>query len=288
MAEDFYNDFYYGYGAGESEYGGPIDYAPGYEEIPYAPYEQSWELEPFIPFADIIPTSELGYADYEQSWPLEPFTPEPLSLPDIWPTYGLPYFSNYDQWQSPPYVPVFSDLPTPRPPVGQTAQQPNLPPACPGGYYHPYPIGHPDQNKCVPFPPLPTPAPPQQSGQQSGGGSQAPKPQQQCPQGQYRDPATGQCKPIPQGQPQQCPTGYYRAPNGQCLPIPKCTTAGTVFDQARGICVPQGQAVLPLPEGLFDELSKLPWWIWLALGGLLLLGKDDDGRTTTVRYRRAS
>jgi hypothetical protein len=74
------------------------------------------------------------------------------------------------------------------------------------------------------------------------------------------------------------------------LLIPKCATPGTVFDQARGLCVPKGQAISPLPEGvegLFDELSKLPWWVWLALGGLLLLNRDEDGKKTTVTYRRA-
>jgi hypothetical protein len=316
MAEDFYNDdFYYGYGSGESDqYGGTPDYAPGYEDISYAPYEQSWGLESpaFESFSDspfggdgdlfgayydyylglgLDPMQALSYAAEDaSSGSIQSFTEEAAPLPDIsWPLYGLPYVPNYDYGQYSPYIPVFSDLPTPAPPL-QTSpaiQQPNLPTACPGGYYHPYPIGHPDQNKCVPFPPQATPAPPQQSS--SSGGSQAPKPpQQQCPKGYYRDPATGQCKPIPQGQPQSCPSGYYRAPTGQCLPIPKCTTPGTVFDQARGICVPQGQAVAPLSEGLFDGLSKLPWWIWLALGGLLLLSRDDgDGKKTTVTYRRA-
>src|SRR6266508_2700023 len=89
---------------------------------------------------------------------------------------------------------------------------------------------------------------------------------------------------------QQCPQGYYRTSTGQCLPIPKCTTPGTVFDQARGTCVPKGQAVSPLPgeaEDFFANLKNIPWWVWLALGGAFLLSRDDGGKKTTVTYRRA-
>jgi hypothetical protein len=106
---------------------------------------------------------------------------------------------------------------------------------------------------------------------------------------------------VPQAPAQQaCPTGTYREFfTQQCLPIPtqKCATPGTVFDQATGRCVPIAQAVSPLPgttpsefDNLFADLSKLPWWLWLALalGGYLILSRDSDGRTTTVRYRRAS
>jgi hypothetical protein len=232
--------------------------------------------------------------------------------------YGLPYIP--EPFLT-PYTPIFPDLPAPLPPVitplipltvqpppqtplpqtpttGQQPIAPGLPPACPTGQYHPHPIGHPDQNKCVPFPPPQlgsAPSPQQRPAAPSGGSSTSKPPaqqqqQQKCPTGYYLDPATKQCKPIPQGQPQSCPAGYYRASNGQCLLIPKCATPGTVFDQARGLCVPKGQAISPLPEGvegLFDELSKLPWWVWLALGGLLLLNRDEDGKKTTVTYRRA-
>jgi hypothetical protein len=103
---------------------------------------------------------------------------------------------------------------------------------------------------------------------------------------------TKQCKPIPQGQPQSCPSGYYRASNGQCFPIPKCTTPGTVFDAARGICVPRAQAISPVSESgelgdLWANLKGLPWWLWLALAGAFLLSRDSDGKTTTVRYKRS-
>ncbi len=228
-------------------------------------------------------------------------TSEQGPLPDLpeGQFFPLPYV---DYWQSPFYTPTFPDLPAPPPPstplpLSPASSQPNLPPACAAGTYHPYPIGHPQQNVCVPFPgpQSQAPKPPSATSGTTGSTSKPPAPQQkppvqqQCPQGYYRDPATGQCKPIPQGQPQQCPSGYYRASNGQCFPIPRCTTPGTVFDQATGLCVPRGQAIAPLPEGiegLFDELKNLPWWLWLALAGLLLLSKDDDGKKTTVAYRR--
>jgi hypothetical protein len=330
-------DFFYGYGPyfGTGAEYGDSGYTPGGGLIDYASYEQSWDLDP--PTYEPVPDSPFGgdnyYGDYLNYWldqGLDFMTASELAAQDVQdvagesiqiPTYEqgalpsaalspfvmTPFFDPWAWVQ--PYTPIFPDLPPPVPPqqplpLSPASSQPNLPPACPGGQYHPYPIGHPEQNKCALFPSVSTPKPPQQrpSGAQQpsgSGGSSTPKPpqqpkppaQQQCPTGYYRDPATGQCRPIPQGQPQQCPTGYYRASSGQCLSIPKCTTPGTVFDQATGLCVPQGQAVSPLPEGvegLFDELKNLPWWVWLALGGLLLLGKDDNGKTTTVRYRRAS
>jgi hypothetical protein len=233
--------------------------------------------------------------------------------------YGLPYIP--DPFLT-PYTPIFPDLPAPLPPIvtpiipftvpappqvplpqtpgtGPIPIAPGLPPACPTGQYHPYPIGHPQQNVCIPFPSAQTGSRPQQQQRpsgSSGGASSTPKPPQQqqqgqCPTGYCKHP-TGQCMPIPQG--------YFRHPTTQVC-SPRCTTPGTVFDQSRGQCVPVAQAVNPLPgsqahgtelpegaEGLLDELSKLPWWVWLALGGLLLLSRDgEDGKKTTVTYRRA-
>lgn len=307
LAADLGGDFFYGYGADTGAEYGDSGYSPGGNgPIDYASYEQQWGLE--APPIDSIPDSAFGgndlfgaYYDYYLDMGLDPvqaagfaaedaaggsiqtFTDEAAPLPDLsFPFYGLPYVPNYDYWQSPSYVPTFYELPVPPPPAqslptSPTTQQPNLPPACPGGQYHPYPIGHPQQNVCVPFPPLPAPQPQRPSGQQSGGGSSAPKPPAQ------------QQQPKPPQQ-QQCPTGYYRASNGQCLPIPRCTTPGTVFDAARGICVPRSQAVSPLPssgEDILSSLKNLPWWFWAGLGALFLLNRDDE-RTTTVRYRRAS
>lgn len=313
------SDFNIGMGAGGDEY----SYGPG---IDIAPIDQTGSSDLFGAYTDYFLesgfdlTTAMELAAQEASAPSFQLEGEgQLPLPDVsFPFYELPYIP--DAFLT-PYTPIFPDLPEPLPPIvtpvipftvpappqtplpttpttGPQPIAPGLPPACPTGQYHPYPIGHPDQNKCVPFPPAQTGSKPQQQkpaassgGASSGGAQQKPQQQQQCPKGYYRDPATGQCKPIPQGQPQSCPTGYFRASTGQCLPIPKCTTPGTVFDQATGLCVPKDQAISPLPEGvegLFDELKNLPWWVWLALGGLILLSRDGDGgKKTTVTYRRA-
>jgi hypothetical protein len=258
-------------------------------------------------------------------------------LPDIsnQPFYELPYVP--DPFLT-PYTPIFPEGPAPLPPVitplipltvqpppqtplpqtpttGPQPIAPGLPPACPTGQYHPYPIGHPQQNVCIPFPPAqvsksPAPIPAGATGgstSKSPTQQQKPPAQQTCPTGYCKHPTTGQCIPIPSGyarhpqtqvctpaqqQQQKCPTGYYGPVNGQCLPIPKCTTPGTVFDQARGLCVPKDQAISPLPEpggldDLFGGLKEIPWWLWLAAAGLLLLSRDSDGKKTTVTYRRA-
>lgn len=260
-------DFNYGYGFDQ---GLPPDYAPGFEP---------GGSDLFGAFFDYY--SGQGYDDYtamqlaaEQSAAGSILTetyeaaPPPI-LPDIGEYFPLPYVSPYDYWQSPPYIPNFPEGPAPPPPSSPR----NLPPYCPAGQYHPYPIGHPQQNLCVAFPQATTQAPKPPSAT-SGAPPPAPKPQ---------------AKPPSQ---QQCPQGYYKATNSQCLPISRCTTPGTVFDAARGICVPKGQAVSPLPipseaKDLLANLKELPWWVWLAAGGLLLLSQGES-KTTTVRYRRGS
>ncbi len=264
-------DFTYGYG---TEGGLPPDYAPG--------FEPSGGSDLFGAFFDYY--SAQGYDDYTAmqmaaqdasagSILTETTEQGPLPIASL-PT--IPLQSFYDYWQSPPYVPTFGDgeyFPLPPPPSDVT--QPNLPPYCPAGQYHPYPIGHPQQNLCVAFPAATTnaPKPPTST---SGAPSSAPKPPAQQP------------KPPTQ---QQCPQGYYRVANGQCLPIPRCVAPGTVFDQARGICVPKSQAVSPLSSevsDLFANLKNIPWWVWLTLGGAFLLSRDDGGgKKTTVTYRRA-
>lgn len=310
-------DFYYGYGFDTGAEYGDSGYSPGGGNL-FDAYTDFYTESGF----DLMTAMELA-AQEVAAGSTKIVTDEYGPLPDIsnQPFYGLPYIP--DSFLT-PYTPIFPDLPEPLPPVitpliplnvqpppqvplpqiptpGPQPIAPGLPPACPSGQYRPFPIGHPDQNKCVPFPPAQTGSRPQAQPKPSaapGGTASTSKPpaqkppaQQACPKGYYRDPATGQCKPIPQGQPQACPSGYFRASNGQCLPIPKCTTPGTVFDQATGLCVPKDQAISPLPEGvegLFDELSKLPWWVWLALGGLILLSRDGEGgKRTTVTYRRA-
>lgn len=334
-------DFTYGYGGGGDEFA--IDYAADYGGASNftGDYGSFGEGDLFGAYTDyyleggldLTTAMELAAQDVAAG-SIETVTSERGLLPDTpFPFYELPYLP--EPFLT-PYTPIFPDLPEPLPPIitplipldvqpppqtplpqtpvpGPQPKAPGLPPACPTGQYHPFPIGHPDQNKCVPFPPAQTGSKPQQQqkptassgGAGSGGAQQKPPTQQQCPTGYCKHPTTGQCIPIPSGytrhpqtqvctpaqqQQQPCPTGYFRASTGQCLPIPKCTTPGTVFDQARGLCVPKEQAISPLPEGvegLFDELSNLPWWIWLALGGLILLSRDSDGKKTTVTYRRA-
>jgi hypothetical protein len=305
-------DFTYGYGAGEStvadsggslDYFGDADFTYGYGAGEsavssgdlYGDYLNYW-LEQGLDFqtASEWAAEDAGSLSIGQSI-LESGASQ---LPSV------PMTSFVDPWQF-GYTPIFPDLPAPLPPIitptipftvqpppqvplpqtptsGQIPIAPGLPPACPTGQYHPFPIGHPDQNKCVPFPPAQVKTSPAPIPAAAAGGAQ-------------KSPTQQQQKPPTQQQQQQpkCPTGYYLDPaTRQCRPIPPCTTPGTVFDQARGLCVPQGQAISPLPEGvegLFDELKNLPWWIWLALGGLILLSRDGEGgKKTTVTYRRAS
>ncbi len=297
------------FGSGNDTFGNFFDYfsAQGYDDymaMQLAAQEVS-ELAVSIPIST-----------FEQA--------PPPTLPDLpetsFPYYPLPYV---DYWQT-PYTPTFPDLPVPPPPVswpslplipppmppsvpgpmpggsgGTIPKAPGLPPACATGSYHPYPQGHPQQNICVPFPPPQAQAPKPPSATATGQPSSSKPPSQQqqqqpkCPTGYYLDPLTKQCKPIPQGQPQQCPSGYYRASNGQCYLIPRCTTPGTVFDAARGLCVPQGQAISPLPEDefgdLFSNLKNIPWWVWAALAGAFLLSQGGEERKkVTVQHRRAT
>lgn len=187
--------------------------------------------------------------------------PEPVQLPDIGPLLTIPFFTPFTPWETPPIIPPI-EFGLPPPPPG-----PRLPPACPGGTYHPYPIGHPQQDICVPFPP----ATPSQQRPRPPGPTQPPA---QAP----RPPAQQQRPPSAQ---QPCPTGQWRNPQtGRCELIPRCTTPGTVFDQRTGRCVPAAQASqLPPPEGdVLAELKELPWWVWLVVGGGALLALSGDRR----------
>lgn len=291
------SDFYYGYGAGESQSSGDL----------YGAYLDFYLDQGF----DFTTAAEFAAQDAAYG-SIETITDEAGNLPGVaWPD-SLPMTPYL--WEMQSYTPVFPDLPAPLPPtitptiplnVAQPPQvplpvatspqpviAPGLPPACPTGSYHPFPLGHPDQNKCVPFPPMQQPAPaPKQTAPGPVPASTAPKPPTApkpvaCPSGQFRDPASGQCKPIPQGQPQACPSGYYRSSAGQCLPIPRCTTPGTVFDAAQGLCVPTAQAIAPVSEwdSIFGGFKNIPWWVWAGLAGLLLLGRDDDKPTRRRAY----
>lgn len=200
----------------------------------------------------------------------------PPMMPSDW--WNIPYQSYLPSFESPPYTPYEPPAPEPPPLPPSPATQPGLPPACAPGTYHPYPIGHPQQNICVPFPSTQQQAPRPQA-QSSGGSPQQSRPpqtqtSQPCGSGSCKHPQTGQCIPIPAGymrdaatqicrpqtQPQACPSGTYRdSSTGQCRPAPQCSTPGTVFDARVGRCVPYAQAQQPIcPPGYsFDQSRRI-------------------------------
>ena len=134
-----------------------------------------------------------------------------------------------------------------------------LPPYCGPGTYHPYPIGHPQQDLCIPFPPAqarppakPATMTPGQIGQGSGAAA-APKPA-------------------------ACPAGYVLDPKTKkCVPIPKCQ-AGTVFNSQTGRCEPV--------TTFASAAKKVPLWFWLLLGGSVIYISQSDGRPAPTRGRR--
>lgn len=285
MAEDFYiddyggGDYYNGGGGGDyygSGVGDDFTYGYGFDSqepttvgsddlfLDYLDYYlgQGYDDQVALDLADTGASTGQPAPIIVETY--TPYLPEPVLLPDIRP-FSLPYISTpFDPFQfQPPSIPFLPES-QPLPPGVR------LPPACAGGTYHPYPIGHAQQDICVPFPPAPKP-PAQQTQQQQ----QTPKPpaqqqkpptqqQQPCPATHCKHPQTGQCLPIPQG--------YARHPQTQVC-IPRCGS-GTVFDQATGRCVPQGQAISPLPsefDEMFADLKKLPWWVWAGLAGVVVL-----------------
>lgn len=146
----------------------------------------------------------------------------------------------------------------------------HLPPACYGPTYHPFPIGHPQQDLCVPYP---------SAGQGGGGGGQ---PGQQ----------PGQQGGSQSGQQQAWPGGAVGAAAGAALkywlnpktgrmePIPACPQ-GSVFDQRIGQCVranAQGE-----PDGEEDN-----WWLWLLLAGgaIVLMSGGNDRPSGGGRSKR--
>jgi hypothetical protein len=227
---------------------------------------------------------------------------QPTQLPTLASYTPISYFTPWIPFEAPFEDQIFFELPPPpEPPPTKTA--PKLPPYCPGGTYHPYPIGHPQQDVCVPFPPAPKPPAGTQPKSPTQTPSPAPKPtaqqpkpaqtQQGCPPGYCKHPQTGQWI--------QTPYGYYCDPQTQIC-RPRCTTQGTVYDQAKGQCVPVAQATSPLPgseapgtelpdmppevSSAWDELKKMPLWVWAAAAGLLVFGMSGDGGTTGRRRSR--
>lgn len=188
-------------------------------------------------FAVSVETSEAGglprVSDYD--WQ-DYITPWPYTPPDL----------NWDPWGD-----LFGGAP------GGSAASPNLPGACPPGTYHPYPIGHPQQNECAPFPTDPAArARAQQQQQRQAQQARAAQQQQQqnCPRGQYRNLKTRRCEPIP-----TCPTGQ-------------------VFSPAQGRCISRAAAQQAQSQGF-------PW-LWLLLGAGALLALDGTREQRSGRGRK--
>lgn len=262
--------------------------------------------------------SAQGYDDYtalqmasEQAQAGSILTPTlekgaPPVLPDLPQYFPLPYVDTWDPYQTPPYVPTFPEGPTPPPPapptpakLGPCNTSNGLPGYCAAGTYHPAN----DPCSCVPFPQATTNAPKPPTGSTGAPPpaqkppAPAPKPPaQSCPPGQTRNPSTGQCQtPV---QAPRCPTGYtYNATYQRCV-APTGQTAcptGYVWDARVSRCIAQpgmpnllpgpGDLTQPGLDSTLADLGGLPWWVWAALAGFLLLNTGES-RTTTVRYRR--
>lgn len=159
---------------------------------------------------------------------------------------------------------------------GSSSAPAHLPPYCPGDTYHPYPIGHPQQDLCVPFPgwenghPQGTPKPPASA----AGGLQIPR----CPTGQAPYPLTLKCVPI------QCPTGTRRNPlSGFCLKtsqqgaLPQCPDSRQIYDLRTRRCLLPGSAEAAASEAADEKesLGDSGDWLWLLLivGGVLMVSQ---------------
>lgn len=302
------------YGGGDSfmiDYGALENYAPAGDEIPYAEYIPGELTGPaFEPYPEYGGGDLFGaYVDYymnqgmdfyEASAAASESTAEgsiqiptweqtpPEVLPELQQYFPLPYVPDYNLWQSPPYIPEFDYYPLPVPPP---QPQPQLPGYCPQGTYHP--LDNP--MICVPFPAPPPsgstqpPRPPPQTA-----GAPAPVP---LPSARPRPPAPTPAPRPPTGQAPPCPPRQWRNPaNGQCEPFPACLLPGQTFDPRVARCVTMGVSPLPAQPGApppspygepGGDLKGLPWWVWAALAGLLLLNMSGgEGRTTTVRYKK--
>jgi len=296
MAEDFYIDdyggSYYDGGSGADLYlngGGytpgidyaPIDYAlyepmplepPSFEPLPEPSFSSGNYFEDYLDLYlelgyDPLTAVDLAAQDAQQVSIVAETTYAPAPLPDVsLPT--IPYITSYVPtfWEGFPEGDYF-ELPPP-PKLGPCNTETGLPGPCAGGFYHPQY----DPCACIPFPPAlaPTRTPQQQQ-------------QPQTPR-----PPTQQT-PRPPAQPQTCPVTHCKHPTtGQCIPIPQ----GYTRHPQTQVCTAQPGQVSPLPipteaKDMFENLKELPWWVWVAGAGLLLLSQGGE-RTTTVRYRRAS
>lgn len=310
MAEDFYIDDYGGgyYDGGYSDVsylangGGGYDYSyydPFYEEVadqflPFEPLPGELDFYPLpmpvyepLPYIEPIPIDEqffglpyegfeplpdlpIIYSDpfflhelYDPSLTLETIaTQEPETLPYLSPMV-LPYVPYRepvdipDQFIEFPFIEPFP-LPSPQTPLPCAGRTPDGHiPSCPAGYGRgPY-----GSDPCLCYP-LPAPKPP--------AGTQ-PKPPTQT-----QSPAP---KPTTQQQAQQqqqaCPAGYCKHPQtGQCMPIP----VGYARHPQTQVCVAASQVPASTEPDILASIKELPWWVWLAAGGVLLLSQGGGGR----------
>lgn len=225
---------------------------------------------------------------WDSLWPGWDEYDEPVIRIDTYEPYALPTgptdpLSFFDPWFYEPDViapPVeYPGIPYVEP---GAPTQPNLPPYCPSGTYHPYPIGHPQQDVCVPFPT--DPAAKQQA--------QKKEQQRQQQQQQQQAKSGAQAKP-PQSQ-QKCPTGQtFNAQLNRCIPVcPK----GQIFDPRQNKCIvppqcPSGLQFNPQTakcekaETFLDVAKGVPWWIW-ALGAVIV-AKAAQPSEPAYRRRRS-
>lgn len=161
-------------------------------------------------------------------------------------------------------------LPGPGMDQGNGQQPTGLPGYCPLGTYHPFPIGHPQQDLCAPFPGWEdigqTPA--QKAAKAAAAAAAAAKAQ------------SNQLANLP-----KCPAGqYYSTARKACVPIPQCPQ-GQAFNPKTERCGAPGEG-----EGLLDLFKKMPFPMWIILAlviALMLSGNKGSGTTTTITKRKA-
>jgi hypothetical protein len=237
---DYWYDAYFGSDGGSSggsDYDLWLDFVNSY-------LAEGWDIETAIAWAnEDMGADRIGITTTEKYLPNVP-QPE-VDLP-WWYTPNFDWMPTFD----------FGDEVIPPPPgSGQ-----RLPKACYGPTYHPYPIGHPQQDLCVPYPNDPNARRRIQQQQQ-----QQQQQQRRAQQQQQQQP----CKPKP-GE-------WFNPKTRKCEPIPKCTTPGTVFDPRAGRCVP--------PNQLSKPGSGFPWWILLVLAGAYVISQSGDNDRPTYRRR---
>lgn len=146
------------------------------------------------------------------------------------------------------------------PEYGPAGTGQGLPKPCYGATYHPYPIGHPQQDLCEPYPDNNTAAK-KQAAQQ--------KKTQQA--------AANAMKAAQKKQDQACPKHPQGLPvwknpqTGKCEVVPQCPQ-GSKFDSATRRCLTPAQV-----KELYGDNS----WIWWLVGGgvaLMIVTRDSGGR----------